>query len=190
MKTSIFGFISASYLFLNTIFTHVLVSQTLPPEASKILDRNFAQWQIKIDSSMRMDKNMKTVWVHSQCLHKCNLNKDTLADYALVIQSSSDSARLESYVALVSEGLSYKLFTLYTQPVPTKYEFGLDFFCTKKGVLMTNFGFDEEENLPPELDLLTETFDVDCLTLSSRTHNLCTSYVFSGDRFWSFSSCD
>jgi len=190
MKTSALNFIIVSQFLVNIVLTQNLTSQTLPPEVSNILDHHFDQWQTRNDSSMRVDKNMKMTWVHFQCLLKCDLNEDTLADYALVIQSSRDSAKIESYVALVSEGSSHRLFTLYTQAAPTKYEFGLDFFFTKKGVAMTNFGFDDEQNLPPDLDPLSETFDVDCLTISSRTHNHCTSYVFSWNRFWSFSSCD
>jgi hypothetical protein len=178
------------FALLLVLSTNSIGSQTLPSEVRKVLDHSFTDWQVKSDSSLDQDEQMNEVWIHFQCFYKCNLNNDTLPDYALVVQSTEDSEKVESYLALIAEGTSYRLYRLWSTKASTSYDTGFDFAIEARGDTIVNFGFDDEQSVPPSLLASYDKFDVDCVTIAARAKNICRSYVFYKDKFWSFSSCD
>jgi hypothetical protein len=169
------------YTLIITVALASYQSTPLPPNARALVDKTFPGWTYQT-------RNSEGPLSASQTLITCFLNEDSLPDYALHIVIPKDST--EHFIALLSQGHSFSLYRLETH----RGDAGIYWyymFYTPRGDTITNFGFEDENNLPEghKPDVRT-VFPTDCITVVFTDKNACTSYIFERNRFRSFSSCD
>lgn len=154
-----------------------LVSVGIPPSILSTLDRDFPGWKAKID------------------FVPCQLNADTVTDYATGIIVPGKPDTLCYFLAFVSNSGSFAVARLDSCKI---WQGGCGYFLRiePKGKSVTNFGFDDEENFPeekrtsPRDPFPKSVFPTDCITLTLEDKNYCRSFVYHVNRFRSFSSCD
>jgi len=158
-----------------SLLRRVDYKEQLPPKARRILDQKFTNWGFK--SNLQQDQ------YNNAPLILCQLNDDSIPDYALHIFSSFNSDTVEQFLAFVSMDDSYKLFTLeeFTQ---ASTEFGgyyLEVF--KSGTMFDNPPFEAEGDN-------RKSFSTDCISVSMFDKNACNAYLFESGEFKVFSPCD
>ena len=148
---------------------------TLPTKVKNILDANFPNWDFKSDLFEYQNGNSP--------FRVCQLNEDTIPDYALHILSRFKSDTVEHFLALVSMEGSYKLFTLedFTQTNPWFGGYYLEIF--KRGTEFDNPPFEAEGDN-------RKAFSTDCISVSMLDKNACNVYLFQHGEFKVFSPCD
>lgn len=149
--------------------------EQLPPKARRILDQKFTNWGFR--SNLPQDQN------NNAPLLVCQLNDDSIPDYALHIFSIVNSDTVEEFLAFVSTDESYKLFTLeeFTQASPGFGGNYLEVF--KSGTVFDNPPFQNEGDD-------RKSFSTDCISVSMFDKNACNAYVFESGEFKVFSPCD
>jgi hypothetical protein len=145
----------------------------LPSRIRGMVDKTFGQW--------------KFPEYHDDCetdgppFFKCNLNGDSLPDYALDITVGGDSSLHELFIAFVSNDSGYSLFILDT------VSRGWTGNCYLK-IFHAGMEFDG----PPfyqEGDN-RKSFDTDCVSQFMCSANGCTVFLYEKGRFRRFSPCD
>lgn len=184
------GFISN---FIFTLSATGQLSLQLPLTASKALDQKFPAWKLIDYSTTLYGDKVKDIYYWGKPYFKCNLNRDTITDYALGISVDEDSALKVHFIAIVSLRDSFSLFVLgtYSNPKPLS----VYLYLYQKGEEIANFGFDDT-NVPENLlrswnkKEMFSTFHTDCISLHRTDKNVCSAFVFEGVKFWSFEACD
>lgn len=170
------------------------LSLQLPPEPKKALDSQFPHWKLIEYSQTLYGDQVEAIDSHAKPFFICKLNHDTIPDYALGIVINKGRTLTIHFVALVSNGDSFSVFTLasYINPKPmTRY-----LFLYPKNQDVTNFGWGDKANVPESLlhtwdkNEMVCKFDTDCPALLRTDKNGCRTFVFEMGKFWSFEACD
>ena len=169
-------------------------SLELPTNARKGLDHKFPGWKLLEYTEEYYGGQLVELDRHSSPFFKCQLNHDSVADYALGIVIKGDTNLTVHFVALVSEEDSFSVHTLrsYINPHPLL----MYLYLYPKETETANFGWDQEADIPAELRgtfnerKMTSKFSTDCVALFRTDKNYCMAFVFEKGKLWSFSSCD
>jgi len=178
-----------------------MFSQTMPQEVRSILNARFPESKI---SPYVIPPECDTQYVkldpRAHPFYKCNLNLDTIPDYAIRIFTGKDQTIMEYFVAILSYKSSYQLFILdsctYKRGAGERY-----LYLLKTGG-KTNIFDNEHWNEITKFGKLSQhggatfiSFPVDALI----TNPICggkfneveiRTYVFIKDHFYGFSSAD
>jgi hypothetical protein len=175
------------YLFLVHSFS---LAQTLPRNAEVVLGHHFSQWHVTKDTIIDLDQRGNRIVTPFLKLFKCNLNGDNTPDYGLSIMSQIDSTLTETFLALIGNDTTYQLFVFFSRVAPKTDEEKCNLVLEKAGTKVSNFGFDDEDNLPEEKADMREVFSTDCITVWCNNTCCSTTYVFENGGFSRFTSGD
>jgi hypothetical protein len=168
-------------------------SQTLPPQVRQLLDARFPAWKLieyqrpvipgYPESSIFVDEQARNVFV-------CRLNLDTIPDYAIGIRLPPGSRPIEYFVAAISNGNSYKLFSIDStlsccqdQMLLSPSQRELNIFG-EADTEITNYG-----KLSADREFVQ--FPTDCINITTIVQSSSdVNYVFIVDHFVMISSGD
>jgi len=137
-----------------------------------ILDSSFQNWSFPV---YRGDCGGESP------LSKCNLNGDTVQDFALDFTVGADSNFREYFAAFVSNDTGFSFFILDSIEQVWRRHYYLEIFHA-------HTEFDD----PPFLDEgdNRKSFNTDCISESMCVNNSCTVFYYEKGRFRRFSPCD
>jgi hypothetical protein len=178
------------------IFIYSTEAQELPQTVKKILDKQFPHWQFRPNYIPNPCKQYLSDTSSFQTLYECNFNGDDIPDYTVAIITGKGSALIEYFVALVSDSLTYKIYTLLKLSVNHGAgEYSLD--VCEAGRPTALFGGENEligyAKEVPNSDQIT--FPTDYIIISpdceaSSKECAVEGYVYFKNRFVSFSAGD
>ncbi len=149
--------------------------EKLPLSAKAILDSAFSDWAFKSDLPEYRDQ--------SSPLIICDLNHDSVPDYALHVVVGKDSNHVQHFIALVSSSLSFQLYDLQTF-THGQWDYNLYYQeIFKRGIEFDRPPFESEGDN-------RKAFPTDCISISMHEKNSCTVYLFEHGAFKQFSPCD
>jgi hypothetical protein len=193
MKNKLFWCVFTS-VFIATFSLVGQPSLQLPITGTRALDNSFSNWTLINHSTPLYGDEAENIFYWGKPFYKCDLNRDTIPDFAFGITVEEDSSLTVHFVALVSNKDSFSLFILGTYRNPRPLMVYL--YLYPKGDAIANYGWDDEQNVPESLlrtwnrDELVSQFDADSISLHRTDKNWCDAFVFEMGRFWSFESCD
>lgn len=166
----------------------------LPSAASRALDGHFPHWRALRYSRQLYGDQIAAVNKSEEPLIECYLNRDTMPDYVMGIVVGKGTSLTVHFVAMVSQDDSFSVFVLESYHNPRPLTGYLHLYA--KNSEITNFGFDDEENVPKTLlhgwngDEIVCRFDRDCPAIFQTDKNTCHTFIFEQGKFWSFQACD
>jgi hypothetical protein len=145
----------------------------LPSGVRRLVDKAFGRWNFQ---KYRADCVPET-----PPFSKCNLNGDSLPDYALDITAENDSALQEYFITFVSIDSGYTLFVLDTVSQEWVGNCYLEIF--RAGTEFDDPPFQEEGDSQ-------KSFATDCVSESLCSENGCTIFQYDKGKFRQASPCD
>ncbi len=160
----------------------------IPPLVKTILDSAYPGWAYMSheDITNSASPNQRTERLE---FFSCDLNGDSLADYAMAIIAGRDTDRTEWFLAFVSDGNSYRMFPLsgFKSPIIG----GSELEVQRKGVGIPDFSRWKGSFDPgSDIDSITVRFKTDALTLMPGQGCCPTTFIFEDGRFREFDSGD
>jgi hypothetical protein len=144
----------------------------LPQTARDLLDKSFNPWRFK----EYLNEDLSP-------LRTCQLNADSVTDYALHVLSDTGAATTEHFLVLLSDGASYRLLSLASY---ASKDLGFGAYYLEIFIRGTEF-----ESAPFDSDGDKRTvFDTDCVSVTMRDENSCRAFLFEGNKVKMFSPCD
>jgi hypothetical protein len=167
-------------------------SQTLPIEIKALLDQRYPQWQFTIyHRDPHIDSSESFVLMpDAGNFLECNLNLDSIPDYALAITAPRQSHIMEFFLAAIFQKGSYHLYGIDSSRGCCAFQMRLNPAHTDVFILgdydneIVKYGLlDKDEN--------TIKFPTDTINLMPLYEkNSDVSYVFINGKFYSILSAD
>lgn len=160
------------------------VGSVLPENARRTIDRAYPSWSIRtgIIEYEPPYATSNSEFPAAPC-QRCFLNQDTIPDFALHIMIGEDSAAVEHFIVLLSEGQSYSVAELRTLP-STAGQFGTFYFVIYKA------GYEFGDAPFAEQGDPRRAFPTDCVGIMMHDKNYCDIFLFDKGKFKSFSPCE
>lgn len=187
--------VNAIFLFV-ALPANLAMSQELPTAARTVLDGHFPNWELsvkRIPNPCAQYNPSDSTFLGS---NKCNLNGDSLPDFALAITTGKDSALVEYIVALIASDSTYQAFVL-TSAAVYKGAGERTAYVVSAGDPVASFGedtliFHYGSSVPNSSNI---AFPTDAILVSPICENWwkeseVRGYVYIGGRFRSFSAGD
>jgi hypothetical protein len=182
------------------VYTIPSASQDMPHSVKMLLDARFSKWRIVEYSLPKncIEGKWARLYLNYQSFYKCNLNGDSIPDYAIRFVRGNDSTLIEYFVAILSKDNIYDAVVLdscfankgagnrYLQLLLSGAE--VNIFDDSRWEEITKFG-----KLSDNKQLIS--FPVDALIINP----ICeayykavevTTFVWINNRFIGFSSAD
>ena len=90
----------------------IVLSQDIPLSVKKKLDANFHDWKLRPEHVNNPCDTLGPLQAGYKTFYRCNLNGDSITDFAIAILAKKNSIIDEYYLALVSLNSSLELFVL------------------------------------------------------------------------------
>jgi len=119
-----------------------LVAQTLPVSARNILDSKYPDWFVILYGSEYTNGGSPTKNIYP-ALFKCNLNKDSIPDYAIAFTAKG----MQYYSAFVSNGKEYLFFILEDLSAAKDIDGLVGMTVHKKGEPITDYEVDADQRV-------------------------------------------
>ena len=124
-------------------------------------------------------------------VYPCDLNGDSVTDYAMAVVAGKDSARAECFLAFTAKGSTFQLFRLAEFKASLGIVGGSELRLQRKGEGIPDFSkWKDTENDEAEMDSIITIFKTDALTLMPLNGCCPSTFIFENGRFREFDSGD
>ena len=162
----------------------------IPDKIQLLLDSAYLGWRFMTHLDIVDIKTPAQRRERFECF-PCNLNGDSVADYALAIIAGSDTMRAEWFLAFVSRGSFYHLFPLAQFKASLGIVGGSEIVVHKAGERIPDFDkLNDSLDEAAAIDLITTAFATDALTLMPVNGCCPTTFIFENGHFREFTSGD
>lgn len=145
----------------------------LPERAKNVLDMTLPGWKL-LDN-----------------IYKCNLNGDSLDDYALAVNVGKGKCLVEYYVALIGDSDGYSFYLLEAYPASLGMAGRTKFLLKHRGEKVPNFDIAPEDfDISKDMNKIMVSLEVDALEFVPTEGCCATTAIFRNGKFHVFASSD
>ena len=162
----------------------------IPTVIRAILDSTYPGW-VYVSHQDVKDPARPFERVERFEFYPCDLDGDSLTDYAMAILAGKDTVRAEWFLAFTSSGTAFQLFRLAEFKASLGIVGGSELIVQRKGEGIPDFSkWQDTENDVAEMDSIITVFRTDALTLMPLNGCCPSTFIFENGHFREFDSGD